>query len=237
VKYKMALPRLNDKPKYDLIIPSTEQKVRFRPYLVKEEKVLMMAMETKDQKQALNAVVDTILACVDENLDKQTLKVFDIEYMFLMIRSKSVGESSEINIKCDSCEEMSPCIIHLDDIPVPKMNHDGNIKISDEINLDMNYPVWLDMLDMDDSKSETEQTFDLIAACMQVLSTPETRYEMKDESKEEIQNFIDSLSSNQFEHIKDFIEEMPRLEKTETFICAGCGKENTVTLRGLDDFF
>jgi len=233
----MALPRLNETPKYELIVPSSEQKVRFRPYLVKEEKVLMMAMESKDQKQALNAVVDTILACVSEDIDKSKLNVFDIEYMFLMIRSKSVGESSEVTIKCTECGHTNSVIIHLDDIPVPKIEHNGNIQISDEIALTMEYPVWTDMLEMDDTKSETEQTFDLIAACMRVLTTKDDRYELRDESKEEIQNFIDSLSTNQFDKIREFIEKMPRLEKEVKFICESCGEENVVMLRGLDDFF
>lgn len=233
----MALPRLNETPKYELTVPSSEQKVRFRPYLVKEEKVLMMAMESKDQKQALNAVVDTILACVSEDIDKSKLNVFDIEYMFLMIRSKSVGESSEVTIKCTECGHENSVIIHLDDIPVPKIEHDGNIQISDEISLSMEYPVWTDMLEIDDNKSETEQTFDLIAACMRVLTTKDDRYELRDESKEEIQNFIDSLSTNQFDKIREFIEKMPRLEKEVKFICESCGEENVVMLRGLDDFF
>ena len=90
----MALPRLNDKPKYDLVIPSTGQQVRFRPYLVKEEKVLMMAIESKDQAQALNAVVDTLEACIDDSIDKSVLKVFDIEYMFLMIRSNQSAKQA-----------------------------------------------------------------------------------------------------------------------------------------------
>ena len=233
----MALPRLNETPKYELIVPSSEQKVRFRPYLVKEEKVLMMAMESKDQKQALNAVVDTILACVSEDIDKSKLNVFDIEYMFLMIRAKSVGESSEVTIKCTECGHENSVVIHLDDIPVPKIEHDGNIQISDEIALTMEYPVWTDMLEIDDNKSETEQTFDLIAACMRVLTTKDDRYELRDESKEEIQNFIDSLSTNQFDKIREFIEKMPRLEKEVKFICESCGEENVVMLRGLDDFF
>jgi len=233
----MALPRLNETPKYELIVPSSEQKVRFRPYLVKEEKVLMMAMESKDQKQALNAVVDTILACVSEDIDKSKLNVFDIEYMFLMIRAKSVGESSEVTIKCTECGHENSVVIHLDDIPVPKIEHDGNIQISDEIALTMEYPVWTDMLEIDDNKSETEQTFDLIAACMRVLTTKDDRYELRDESKEEIQNFIDSLSTNQFDKIREFIERMPRLEKEVKFTCESCGEENVVMLRGLDDFF
>ena len=233
----MALPKINGTPKYDMTIPSTKETVRFRPFLVKEEKVLMMAMESKDQKQALNAVVDTILACVSEDIDKSKLNVFDIEYMFLMIRSKSVGESSEVTIKCTECGHENSVIIHLDDIPVPKIEHDGNIQISDEISLSMEYPVWTDMLEIDDNKSETEQTFDLIAACMRVLTTKDDRYELRDESKEEIQNFIDSLSTNQFDKIREFIEKMPRLEKEVKFICESCGEENVVMLRGLDDFF
>jgi len=233
----MALPRLNDKPKYDLIVPSTEQKVRFRPYLVKEEKVLMMALETKDQKQTLNAVVDTITACIDEDIDKYKLTVFDIEYMFLMIRSKSVGESSEVSVKCNKCPQENSVVINLDSIPVPKITHSGNIDLAENIKLQMSYPIWTDVLSVDEDQSETLQTFEMISSCMQVLETEENRYELSEESLEEKQNFLESLSSAQFEHIKNFVEQMPRLEKTETFTCEGCDEENTISLRGLEDFF
>src|SRR5210317_712407 len=101
----MALPKLNDSPKYDLVIPSSKQKVRYRPYLVKEEKVLMMAMESQDMNAVLSAVVDTVAACVQDPIDKTKLAMFDVEYMFTQIRSKSVGETSKINVKCQHCEE------------------------------------------------------------------------------------------------------------------------------------
>ena len=234
----MALPRLNDKPKYDLVIPSTGQKVRFRPYLVKEEKVLMMAIESKDQAQALNAVVDTLEACIEDSIDKSVLKVFDIEYMFLMIRSKSVGETSTVTVKCKDCEAENELVIPLSDIPVPKARHDGWIRIESDITLKMGYPVWTDMLNMqDEGKSETEQTFAMISACCNVLESGEERFDLKDEPLSEIENFIDSLSSPQFEKIKDFVQNMPRLEKDVSFACQGCAAKNEMMLRGLDDFF
>ncbi len=112
----MALPKLNDKPKYELTIPSTGKKVKYRPYLVKEEKILMMALESGDKHSALNAVIDTIEACVSDKVDRTQLALFDIEYMFIMIRSKSVGEISEVGIKCASCNAVNEISIQLDNV-------------------------------------------------------------------------------------------------------------------------
>jgi hypothetical protein len=121
----MALPKLNDTPKYDIVIPSTDKKVRYRPYLVKEEKVLMMAMESQDMNAILNAVVDTITACVQEPVEKDKLTIFDVEYMFTQIRAKSVGETSKVGIKCKHCETSNEVGIDVSSIKinVPKISN------------------------------------------------------------------------------------------------------------------
>jgi len=112
----MALPKLNDKPLYSITIPSTGQNVRFRPYLVKEEKILMMAMETKDPRAGVDAIIDTIVSCIDEPIDRKSLKIFDVEYLFIKIRGKSVGEVSKVSMKCKACEELNDVDINLDEI-------------------------------------------------------------------------------------------------------------------------
>ena len=137
----MALPKLNDAPKYEIAVPSTGQKVRYRPYLVKEEKVLMLAMESQDQRSALNAIVDTIESCVQDDLNTKDLTTFDVEYLFTQIRSKSVGETAKIGVTCTHCDQQNEIEIKLDDIKVG--NPDGletNIELTDNITLLMRWP-------------------------------------------------------------------------------------------------
>ena len=164
----MALPKLNDKPKYELIIPSSKQNVKFRPYLVKEEKVLMMALESQDKAASLNAVVDTISSCVQDEFDSSKLTLFDIEYMFIMIRSKSVGEVSQLGIKCKQCEKTNEVAVRLDDIEVKQDRIvEKDIELEENITLSMKYPNFNDVLKFEDDKlTETEKTFMLIGKCM-----------------------------------------------------------------------
>ena len=183
----MALPKLNDKPKYELVIPSTQKKVKFRPYLVKEEKVLMLAMESQDQIQIFEAIADTIEACVDGDIDKNALTTFDIEYMFVKIRTKSVGENIKLTPKCEECEEENEINIGLDEIiiNIPEENH--IIKISDDINIKMRWPSFLSVLsdDVVNDKSETEQTFKMISKCIESVMTEDENMMFKDEPKKE----------------------------------------------------
>ena len=129
----MALPKLNDSPKYELVIPSSQQNVRYRPYLVKEEKVLMLEMESEDQAHILNTISDTIISCVEEPINRRSLTTFDIEYMFLQIRSKSVGESVDLKLKCESCDTPNDISIKLSDINIDIPNVEKRINITDEI--------------------------------------------------------------------------------------------------------
>ena len=158
----MALPKLNDKPKYELTIPSTGKKVKYRPYLVKEEKILMMALESGDKNSALNAVIDTIEACVSDKVDRTQLALFDIEYMFIMIRSKSVGEISEVGIKCTSCHAVNEISIQLDNVQVKKPDGSNEIELSDTIMLKMKYPSFSDVASLEGKEiSATEKVLSL----------------------------------------------------------------------------
>ena len=238
----MALPKINDKPKYELTIPSTGKSVRYRPYLVREEKILMMAMESQDKKAALNAIVDTITACVDEDLNKKDLTIFDIEYMFIKIRSKSIGETTTIGLKCKSCDSVNEVQVNLDDVKI-KSNKEVNkeILVDGDINitLKMKWPQFYDVVLIEEDKklSETERTFKLIAKCMESLSTDDEIFLLKDETEEEVMRFIDSLNNDQFNKIKEFVQNMPRAEKEIEYTCTSCAHENKIMLRGIDDFF
>lgn len=233
----MALPKLNDSPKYELVIPSTQQKVRYRPYLVKEEKVLMLAFESKNPKQALAAVVDTIAACVQDPIDTTKLKIFDVEYIFTQIRSKAVGESSKIKIKCEKCETPNPLEIRLDslDIEVPKI--ENVVQLTPEVSVRLAWPNYLSLSNIADQKNVTDQTFGMVIDCIEAILTDEEQFLAKDQDRKELMEFIENLSGTQFAKIKDFIQAMPRMRKDVEFDCENCGHHNKYTLEGMQDFF
>tara|TARA_B100000902_G_C27121663_1_gene818978 strand:+ start:214 stop:915 length:702 start_codon:yes stop_codon:yes gene_type:complete len=232
----MALPKINTAPKYEAVVPSTKQTVRFRPYLVKEEKVLMMAMETQDTKQAMAAVVDTIESCVTEPLDKNKLTTFDVEYLFTRIRAKSVGETAKTGLKCESCEHPNEVIIPIEEIKVDVPDIDNRLEIADNINLVMRWPRYTDVLDLSEFKSQTEMTFAMIERCVESVETAEEKIMFKDESATDRKAFIESLSSDQFIKLKDYMEAMPSMKHTLEFKCGKCNHDNHFELQGMQDF-
>ena len=235
----MALPKLNESPKYSLTIPSTQQEVRFRPYLVKEEKILMIAMESEDQSKIFNAIADTIEACIEEPIAKNKLTTFDIEYMFVQIRSKSVGESIDLDLPCSKCETPNAINIKLDDVKVDIPEIENVIKINDDISIQMQWPSFAIIADKEllENNSGTEQTFRMVAKCIDAVLTEDERITFKDESYADQMAFIESLSSQQFNEIRKFIELLPSMEHKVNFNCVSCGEENEITLRGMSDFF
>lgn len=236
----MALPKLNDKPKYNLTIPSSGKKVKFRPYLVKEEKVLMMAMETQDKSNIINAIVDTIDACVEEDLNRNYLTTFDLEYMFIKIRSKSVGENSKVGIKCNNqeCNVSNEVEINLNDIEVEVPEGNREIEITSDITLKMKYPAFNDILEVEElNKTDSEKSFILIGKCIESVVTEDEVISLKDESQKEINEFIESFSTEQFSLIRNFVEGLPRVKKKIEFQCKSCGTENKTYLEGIEDFF
>jgi len=233
----MALPKLNDTPKYDLVIPSTKEKVRFRPYLVKEEKVLMLALESKDSKQAIKSIVDTIGACVVEPINLDKLKIFDVEYMFTQIRSKSVGETSTVGLKCKECNHQNDVTIEIDSIKVDVPEVNPVVKINDQISLKLKWPNYKSLMDVDTDEGITGQTFNMVMKCLDTVLTEEEQISFAEHSKEEIQAFLDSLTTSQFDKIKTFIQAMPRMKHDIRFHCNHCNHENHYTLEGIQDFF
>jgi len=235
----MALPKLNDSPKYELVIPSSQQNVRYRPYLVKEEKVLMLAMESEDQAHILNTIADTIISCVEEPINRRSLTTFDIEYMFLQIRSKSVGESVDLKLKCESCDTPNDISIKLNEINIDIPNVEKRINITDEIAIELAWPVFSDILDKEivDSTSTTEQTFKLLTKCIKAVETNDERILFAEEVEAEQMRFVESLNNNQFGQIKEFIDGMPALKHDVNFTCSNCQHNNELKLQGLNDFF
>jgi len=235
----MALPKLNDNLKYEMVIPSSEKVVTYRPYLVKEEKLLLSAFESQDQKQAMRAMVDTVVACVNDDIKTSELATFDVEYMFTQIRSKSVGETSTLHFKCEAegCELRTEVDIDLSSLEVTKQDVDNVIQITDDISIELRYPTYDGFVkNFREGVSEAEFGFMMLEDCMVAIMTEEEHHLVSDVSKKELNEFIDSMTNLQFTKVGEYLKTVPVMKKEVEFKCT-CGHENKVTLEGLQDFF
>lgn len=232
----MALPKLNA-PKYTMVIPSKMEEISFRPYLVKEEKILMMASESKDEKQMIAAMKELISACTFGTVDAEQLTMFDLEYMFVKIRAKSVGETSRVKLTCDSCETKNEVEFNLDGVKVDGVSKESTkIELDDGIGLIMRYPSVNELMDLG-NEDDVEKMMGMIRASIESIYTPEELFNVKEQSKEEVDGFIDSLSSQQFQKIREYLENVPAATVKVNYACAGCGKEHEVVLAGAQNFF
>ena len=229
----MSLPKLNS-PVYEAILPSTEKVIKFRPFLVKEEKVLLTAMEDGSQTALMNAIKTILKNCVQGKINVDRLPLFDIEYLFLKLRSKSVGEVSEIGLKCTNteCGGVNQISINMDEIEVNKPEgHNRKIMISDEIGVMMSYPV------IKTAGITEEDGLEIVKDCIEMVFTEEETHERDSFTKKELDEFIDSMDTKQFGKIKEFFDTMPKLQHTINYKCEKCGEDREVTLQGLDSFF
>ena len=236
----MALPKLTT-PTYELEIPSTDEKIKYRPFLVKEEKILMMAMETKKESDIVQAVKDIVSECTFNKLKLGTLPMFDVEYIFLQIRSKSVGEVSKLKLLCpDDGKTYADVELNLNEVKVQVGdNHTNKIDLGNDMGMIMKYPTI-------DSFSETGikdinpgNMLEVISTCiLQIFEKKgEKVYETKDQTKKEVEEFIESLNTKQFKDVQQFFESMPKLKHEITITNPKTKKENKITLTGLNDFF
>lgn len=234
----MALPKLNDVPKYELTIPSTDKKVYFRPFLVKEQKVLMMALETQDDKQILKSITDTIEACLEEDINVNTLATFDVEYMFTQIRAKSVGETTEILAECTHCNAQNKVKVKLDDIKIDVNKDDQIIKLNELYTIKMRYPKYTSMISKDEGEtSVTKVLYNLVMTCLDELRTENEIIKFDDEPESEVVSFIENITTDQFDMLLKFVNELPSLKHDIEFKCESCNEENKLTLQGIADFF
>lgn len=232
----MALPKLNENPNYSTTVPSTGEKVTFRPYLVKEEKVLMIAFETGDQNQALGAIVDTLKACISEDISLGELTTFDIEYLFTQVRSKAVGEVANVVLPCIACQKKNEISVQLSDIEVQIPEKNNVIELTPTISVEMKYPSYNEVMKMDlNSGNETELGFSMLAGCIAAIQTEEERIDTKDVKKEEVMSFIEQMTTDQFKSVSDYLQDLPSLQKEVVFDCS-CGEQNVRTLKGINDF-
>ena len=238
----MPLPKIST-PTYELELPSTQKKVRYRPFLVKEEKVLLIALETEDTKEITNAIRAVIKSCVlTRGIKVETLPTFDIEYLFLNIRGKSVGEVIEVNLICpdDGITEVKKNI-PIDDIKIQRTDgHTNQIKLDDNIMMELKYPS-LDQFIKNNfdftEGNQMDQSFELIGSCIDKIYTEEEVWSSSDCTKKELTEFLESMNSSQFKEIENFFESMPKLSHTIKVKNPNTEKESDVVLEGLASFF
>ena len=233
----MPLPVLNA-PTYELTIPSSGQTVQYRPFLVKEEKLLLMANEGGEPKEIVRAMKQIIGNCIQDGYNTDNMPLFDVEYIFLKLRSKSVNEISEIGFRCPTCEEVNRIVVDLSSVEVMNTeNHTNQIPLIDDVGLIMKYPQ-LDSINMTDLDSaNVDDVFNVVSSCIDSIYQGEEIHDSSDYTQQEIQDFINNLTQEQFQKIQDFFDTMPKLSHTVQYNCSKCEYDEPLVLEGLQNFF
>ena len=239
----MPLPKVNP-PTYELVLPSNNKKIKYRPFLVREEKILIMALESEDMKQITNSVVEILNACIlSKGIRINTLSTFDIEYLFLNVRAKSVCESVEVNVTCPDDNKTSVQVaIDLDSIKVKKnKKHSNIIKLDDVLSLKMKYPSMDQFIEnnfeANEESSDIKTTLSMITSCIDLIYNDEESWSGSESTKKELEEFVEQLNSKQFKLIEDFFTTMPKLTHTVKVKNPQTEVESDVVLEGLAAFF
>jgi len=233
----MALPKL-DAPTYTLEVPSTGEKIKFRPFLVKEQKILMIAEESKDDNQVYNAMETLINSCTFGKIDVKAINLFDVEYIFLQLRAKSVGEMVELNLLCpDDNETRVPTKIDLTKLDVDiGEGHTDKITLTKNITMHMKYPTLDNIRTIDKNSSETKSIFSILKSCIHEVHDGETIYSRIDISDKDIDDFIDQFSNKQFEEVMKFFDTMPKVKMVVDITNPKTKVKSKITLEGMDSF-
>ena len=238
----MHLPKVNT-PTYELVLPSTNKKIKYRPFLVREEKILIMALETEDAKQITSSVIEILNACIlTRGIKIEKLATFDIEYLFLNVRAKSVCESIDVNVTCpDDNKTTVEVKVDIDSINIIKnKNHKDTVKLDDTLSLKLNYPSIEQFIEnnFESSKgSEITTTLDMITSCIDMIYTDEESWNASETSKKDLEEFIEQLNTKQFRVIEGFFDTMPKLSHSIKVKNPKTDVESTVVLEGLAAFF
>ena len=240
----MPLPTI-ETPTYELKLPSSNKKIKYRPFLVKEEKILILALESKNQNDITNAVTDVLKKCIlTRGVKVDDLPTFDIEYLFLNIRAKSIGEDIKLTVTCpDDGETKVPVTIYVDEIKVirPK-DHNIDIVLDDKMSLRMKYPSLNQFIESnfdtdDEAETMVDKTFRVVADCMDTIFDGEDAWEAKDYSAQERLDFVQQLNSQQYKKVENFFSTMPKLSHTIEVVNPNTKEKGSVVLEGLADFF
>ena len=231
----MALPKLNT-PTYELELPSTSKKIKYRPFLVKEQKILMMAQDSEDETEISEAVGSLVQSCTFGEIDPKTSPMFDIEFLFLKIRGKSVGDKIELNLICpDDGKTQVKKTIDLEDVGIHMLeDHTNEIAVSDECKIIFRYPILSDMKGV--AVSDISSAFSVISSCISEIHYGDDIYNKNDISKKDIEEFIDSLTGEQFEKITGFFQTMPKLRYVVEVTNPETKKSNEIVVEGLQSF-
>ena len=236
----MALPVINT-PTYELVVPSTDETIKYRPFLVKEEKILLIALESGESEDIVNAVKEIVIACTFEKLDLGKMPMFDVEYIFLQIRAKSVGEVSNLRLLCpDDKETYANVEVDLSEVIVQvEEEHTNKIEISDSMGIIMTYPTIDSFADTGITDVTASNMLDVISSCvLQIYDKKgEEVYEAKDQTKKELVEFIEQLNTKQFKEVQRFFDTMPKLKHVVTIENPKTKVKTDVLLQGLNDFF
>lgn len=237
----MPLPKIST-PTYELVIPSSKKKIKYRPFLVKEEKILILAMESQDNAQVANAIKDVLSACIlTRGIKIEKLATFDIEYLFLNIRGKSVGEELEVMVTCpDDGETQVPATIRVDTIEVEfPEGHTTDIKLDDQYTVRMKYPSMEEFVKSNFTSEDVDvnETFNLISSCIDQIYSEEESWASADCTEKELNEFIEQFNSKQFKEVEKFFETMPKLSHAIKVTNPKTNVENEVVLEGLANFF
>lgn len=239
----MALP-MQQAPIYTLEIPSTKDNLKYRPFLVKEQKALLLAQQSEDPIVMVDTLKQVIKSCAQTQVDVEKLAVFDLEYIFSQIRAKSVGEIVELFFFCDTCDDEKAKVKIGIDITKLKVetfpNHHVKIPLFGDVGVAMKYPninVIKKIEKIGDVSSEVDLVFDIITECIDYIYDTSEVYYAKEQTKEELSDFVNNLTSEQFEKIENFFETMPKLQQKVSYRCPVCSKEHNKTLEGLNNFF
>jgi hypothetical protein len=243
------LPKI-DVPVYDCILPSNKKKVKFRPFLVKEQKLLLMATEATEVKDSVEAMKQVVNNCVLDDVDVEALAVFDLEFLFLNLRARSVSEVVKVKYKCNNvieskgideedkrCENVVDIDINVLEItPEFGEGHSNKIQLSDKLGIVFKYPTF-EMVENMTGKSENEVIFDLIIKSIDYIYDNDELYYAKDANQDELVEFIDGLTQEHLEKIKDFFDTLPKIKKDIKFECNKCGHHEDITIEGIQNFF
>tara|TARA_B100000029_G_scaffold304320_1_gene297194 strand:+ start:886 stop:1635 length:750 start_codon:yes stop_codon:yes gene_type:complete len=248
----MGLPKIAI-PEYRLTLPSTGKEIKYRPFLVKEEKLLLIAMESEDSKQIIDATINVIKNCIVDNIDVETLPMFDIEYVFLWLRARAKGELIELKYNCPDCKKEIPVSFSVEDVKVFKTeSHTNKIELTNDLGIVLKYPniVLQNEIDSTDDKvNQIENILKSILLCIDYIYDKDKTYSQKDHTVEEMEEFLESLNDEQFLKISNFFETMPKLKHKVIIECKNkikeegkkkgkvCGYTEDIVLEGLQSFF
>ena len=233
----MALPRVNT-PTYTLDLPSSGKKIKYRPFLVKEQKILMMAQETQNEKELAQAMGKLVSACTYGSIDPLQSPMFDVEYVFLKVRSKSVGSKIKLNVTCqDDGKTTATVEVDIDDIEVNMLDeHTNEVQITDEIKIIFRYPILQDIANLKENVNETDRVFDVLNKCINEIHFGDDVYKRSDMTEKDVSTFIDELTSEQFERLAEFFNGMPKLRHVIKVTNPKTKVVSEVVLEGLESF-